>query len=514
MSKLQQRRQFLRQGAALGGLAAAPWGINLAQIGAASAQATTNSDYKALVCIYLNGGNDAHNTVIPTDPLSWQVYTSARDPVLRAQALETSVNPAASQISLALPQSSLLPITHLNQAGRNPGRTFALHPQLKQVKQLYASGKVAVLANVGQLLAPTDRIDLGDEHNPKPKKLFSHNDQTSTWQTFAPEGAPQGWGGKLMDGLYSQNTNPLFSAIGINSPAVWLAGNNVLPYQIGASAVFNMGGDTGSILGSTALYEGVRTASTLAAATDPFAQDYAKVAGRSLSSQSILKSALPTAFMAPWGTAGSRAQANDPLLQYVNPSTGVSGFNNLAAQLQMVARMIAIRSVSQIGAKRQVFMVTLSGFDTHSAQLATHADLLAKLDHAMGYFYNTLGNMPDGSNLRSQVTTFTASEFGRTMVNNGDGTDHGWGGHHFIMGDAVKGADVYGAYPRFLGFDGSGEFFSLEVLPGGILIPTTSIDQYVYTLGKWLGASQTHLQTVCPNIANFDSGTHDIGFMG
>jgi uncharacterized protein (DUF1501 family) len=277
--------------------------------------------------------------------------------------------------------------------------------------------------------------------------------------------------------------------------------------------VFTMGGETGSILDSTALFQGVRSVAAMADPTDPFAQDYAAVVNRALSSETILKTGLPSATIAPWGTPGASSQASDPLLKYVNPNTGASAFNPLAAQLQLVARLMAARNNSRIGAKRQVFMVNLLGFDTHSAQLLTHADLLAKLDHAVGYFYNLLGSMPDGANMRSQVTTFTASEFGRALVNNGDGTDHGWGGHHFVIGDGVKGADVYGAYPEFSAFDGQGGFYSNDLLGGGILLPSLGLDQYVYTLGKWMGVSQTGLLAACPNIQNFDASTHDIGFM-
>ncbi|MEY2843759.1 MAG: hypothetical protein RI920_1796 [Pseudomonadota bacterium] len=514
MSRPSNRRQFLRHGAALGGIAASPWALNLSQLGTATAQ-TTATDYKALVCIFLAGGNDAHNTVIPTDAVSWRCYAGTRDPVLRAQLAMTTPDASAATSSLALPQSAILPITHLNKAGQNFGRTFALHPQLKQVKQLYASGKAAIVANVGPLIAPTDKdVDLPDPLFPLPRKLYSHNDQTSTWQSFQTEGATGGWGGRFMDSLGSLNGNSTFSSIGVGSPSVWLAGNSVTPYQIGTTGVFTLGGESGSIMGSSALYQGVRSAAALADASDPFAQDYARVVTRALSSETILKAAMPSATMAPWGTPGAASQAADPLLKYVSPATGLSTFNPLAAQLQLVARMLAARNNSRIGAKRQVFMVNLGSFDTHSAQLTNHAELLAKLDHAIGYFYNLLGTMPDGTNMRSQVTTFTASEFGRALVNNGDGTDHGWGGHHFVIGDAVKGTDVYGAYPQFDVFDGVGGFYGKDLLQGGVLLPRIALDQYVYTLGKWMGVSDTNLQASCPNLQNFEPATHNIGFMG
>lgn len=507
MSNHHSRRDFLRHAAGWGSLASVPMAFNLSQVREASAQ-STSTDYKALVCIFLAGGNDAHNTVLPTDSHSWDVYAATRDPALRTGS---STGNAAQ--SLALPRSSVLDIPNANKAGLNTGRTFGLHPQLKQIKSLYSSGKAAILANVGPLIAPMDKGDYVLNLVEKPRKLMSHNDQTSTWQTFQPEGSARGWGGLLMDQLYSQNTNKLLSAIAVGQPSVWLAGNAVLPYQLGSTAVYNMGGDSGAILGSSALYQAVRKVSGTADANDPFASDYAQVVSRALSSQGTLKATLPSALMAPWGTPSAGTQYNDPLLKYTTPLTGASIFNPLAAQLQMVARLIASRNNSAIGTRRQVFTVTLSGFDTHSNQMPTHADLLARLDHAVGYFYNLLGSMPDGLNMRSQVTTFTASEFGRALLSNGDGTDHGWGGHHFVIGDAVKGADVYGTYPLFLGTDGLGEFFSQDMIRGGSLVPTTALDQYVYTLGRWMGVADANLKAICPNLPNFDPATYNLGFM-
>jgi uncharacterized protein (DUF1501 family) len=515
---MMNRRRFLRQGSVLTGAAAAPWALNLATLGNASAQ-TAATDYRALVCIFLNGGNDGHNTVIPTDAVSWRCYTATRDPAVRAKLSGVALPADSPNISLALASSSLLSITHANKAGLNTGRTFGLHPQLKQIQQIYASGKAAIVANVGPLVQPTTKIDVNDPSFTLPKKLYSHNDQQTTWQTFEPEGAKGGWGGKLMDSLQSRNVNKTFGSVGVNNSNVWLAGKSVTPYQLGTSGVFMMGGDTGSVMGSAALYQAVRAAGLIANPSDPFAKDYAKVAQRGLDAETALRQALPARTMAPWGTPGSTSVTTDPLLQYTSPATGKSAPNELAAQLQVVARMIAARNNSVISAKRQVFMVTLNGFDTHSDQLKQHAELLAKLDQAMGYFNTVLSRMPDGTDMRSQVTTFTASEFGRQLVNNGDGTDHGWGNHHFVMGGAVKGGDIYGRYPQFMAFDGDGEFFSDQLLRGGALLPELSVDQFVYTLGKWMGVADADLvgatagAGICPNIANFDATSRDIGFM-
>ncbi|HEY9026897.1 MAG TPA: DUF1501 domain-containing protein, partial [Burkholderiaceae bacterium] len=213
-----------------------------------------------------------------------------------------------------------------------------------------------------------------------------------------------------------------------------------------------------------------------------------------------------------FGTApasGSYNANNDPKLQYDNPLTGAKAFNNLAQQLQVVARMIDASSATGVGAKRQVFFVSLGGFDSHDNENRGNADLMAKLAHAMSYFDTTLGAM----NARSKVTTFTASDFGRTFTSNGDGTDHGWGAHHFVMGGAVKGGDIYGTVPVLGAKNTNNNNFdsSPDQLGNGSLLPTTSVDQLGATLAKWFGVSDTDALGVFPNLANFT--TRNLGFM-
>lgn len=509
-----KRRQFLQHSSALAAMStSAAWLANLAAVKQASAQ--TTSDYKALVCIYLAGGNDAHNTVIPIDTTSWRCYSATRNPAVMAQVTGAAVPDNVT--SIALDQSTLLKISHRNAAGLNTGRSFALHPQLKKIQQLYGQSSAAIVANIGPLIAPTTKVDMIDPTFPLPRKLFSHNDQTSTWQSFAPEGATSGWGGQLMDKLASRNVNSIFSSIGVDTPSVWLNGRSVVPYLLGTSGFRVMGGSTGQLWGSNAVYQAVRAAASSSSRQDIIARDYVQAAQRTLNSEAAMLQGLPSATIAPWGTPGTTIDT-DPLLQYVDPTDGLTKPNPLAQQLQLVARMISARNGSLIGAHRQAFMVTQLGFDTHSNHLKHHASLLAKLDQAIDYFQKCLAQMP-GGDVRSQVTTFTASEFGRTLVNNGDGTDHGWGGHHFVIGGAVKGGDIYGQYPQFMAFDGDGNFFSDQLLGRGILLPGLSVDHLVYTLGKWMGVSDadlvgtTGVPGVAPNIANFDASTWDIGFM-
>jgi len=510
-----KRRRFLQNSSALAAMSTSgAWLANLSAVTQASAQ-STSSDYKALVCIFLNGGNDGHNTVIPVDATSWRCYSATRDPAVMAKVTGSPMPDNLS--SIALDQATLLSIGHRNAKGLNTGRSFALHPQLKRIQKLYTAGSAAIVANIGPLIQPTTKVDLIDPSWAIPKKLLSHNDQVSTWQSFGVEGTSVGWGGRMMDKLKIRNVNQTFSSVGVNAPGVWLNGKTVAPYLMGTGGFQIMGGSSGSIFGSTAVYAAVRAAASTSTRQDVIASDFVKVANRTLTSEAAISQGLPGASQAPWGTAGSTA-ATDPLLQYTDPETNQPKLNPLAQQLQVVARMIAARNSSGISAGRQVFMVNLGGFDTHSDQLRQHAKQLAKLDHAVDYFQNCLAQMP-GGDIRSQVTTFTASDFGRTLVNNGDGCDHGWGGHHFVIGGGVKGGDVYGKYPAFMAFDGDGNFFSDELLAGGVLLPGLAVDQLVYTLGKWMGVADADLvgttpgAGIAPNIGNFDASTRDIGFM-
>ncbi|HEX5356136.1 MAG TPA: DUF1501 domain-containing protein [Aquabacterium sp.] len=509
------RRQFLQRTSSLAAVGASTsWLGSLSALQNAAAQ-SSGSDYKALVCIFLSGGNDAHNTVIPVDDTSWRCYSASRDPSVMAQV--AGITPPDNVTSIALAKSSLLNIGHRNAKGLNTGRSFALHPQLKRIQTLYTRSQAAIVANVGPLIQPTTKVDLLDLSYPLPAKLFSHNDQTSTWQSFDPEGGMNGWGGMMMDRLSSLNANKTFSAIGIDTSSVWLNGQTVMPYMLGSSGFQIMGGNNGQAFGSDAVFKAVRSAASTNYTSDLITGDYQRMVNRALDSESVIKQNLPDAALAPWGTPGRTAKT-DPLLFYTDPNDGTSQFNPLAQQLQLVARMLSARNNSGIGANRQIFMVSMGGFDQHSNLLSQHGSLMARLDHAVDFFQKCLTQMP-GGDMRSQVTTFTASEFGRALVNNGNGCDHGWGGHHFVIGGAVKGGDVYGRFPQFMAFDSEGEYFSDQLLKGGVLLPEISVDQLVYTLGKWMGVAESDLigtspgTGITPHIGNFEAADRDIGFM-
>lgn len=531
-----QRRAFLRQAVRLPSMGVgASLGLtaSLSAITQASAQSTSGA-YRALVCIFLGGGNDAYNTVLATDSTSWQHYRNHRDPKSR--------NPQDTAESIALlapgvapdPSASgstperlggVLPISHAGRAA-HAGRQFALHPALKQVQSMHQGGKIAVLANVGPLTRLTPKSDWLDSGKSKPAKLFSHNDQQSTWLSFKPEGATPGWGGRMGDLLTAsalQGKAPTsdesitirsFTCITPGSSSVWLTSQTLQAYQSSPTGILDLGASN-TIYGHATLRTAVGALMGSTASSNKFVDEHQQIVQRGLKASALMGNKLPALGTGAWSTSGVTNPNNDAKLKYISPVDGSLKFNPLALQLQMVARLIEANKATGMGLRRQFFSVSLGGFDTHDKQISVHAERMAQLNHAMDYFNTVLNNMPanGASSMSDQVTTFTASEFGRTFTNNGDGTDHGWGGHHFIMGGAVRGTEVYGTFPTYSTADSSGNFSSPDQIQNGVLIPTTSVDQYAYTLGKWMGVSTTDLASILPNLSQFNSGTHDLGFM-
>lgn len=364
------RRKFLALSAG------APLALDSVGMRAAAAQGA--SDYKALVCVYLEGGNDAINTVLATDAASWSRYAALR----RQGAATIGLMPPGAPGRPTAPGTNrklggVLPIVPLTA---QPGRSFALHPAMTAMRDLFVARRAAIVANVGALVVPTGKAEYCDNSVPLPPRLRSHEARLSVWRWFA-----------------QQSTG------------------------IGAALV-----------------------------------------------------------------------------------------NPLAERLQLIARAVsAAQSVP--GVRRQVFFVRVGGWDFHSAQNDRQADLLARLSHALDRFDRTLRTLPDGD-LSATVTTFTASDFGRTIDSNGDGTDHGWGAHHFVVGGAVRGGDIYGRFPeigvsdRTTGYDNPDEVDRM-------LLPEISVDQYGATLARWFGLGEADLLGVFPNLKNFDPARRDLGFM-
>jgi uncharacterized protein (DUF1501 family) len=367
----------------------------------------------------------------------------------------------------------------------NNAFTYALHPSMPEVANLFAANRLAILANAGPLVVPLTRADLVANVKPRPKALGSHNDQQSTWQALGPEGARVGWGGRLGDLMASSNSNTVFTSISVSGNAVFSAGQTVFQYQVGSGGATQIGGLTGTLFGSTTASTTLKNIVT-GSNQHLFANEYGAIVKRSVDAQASFQVAY-NASTAPAPTT------------YVQPSTNTLVPNGLALQLQTVARIIGARA--GLGATRQVFFVAMGGFDTHDGQNINQADLLARLSHALGYFDTALATL-GGVDMRNNVTLFTASDFGRTHTSNGDGTDHGWGGHHFVMGGAVNGGEIYGRFPQFIqnAADSTANNY----------IPVTSVDTIGSTLGKWFGASNSQLDTIFPNLVNFN---RDLGFL-
>ena len=457
MTTNASRRAFLQRASLLSVAgAAAPWALNLAAMGEAAA--ATATDYKALVCVFLYGGNDYGNTLIPYDNARYATYQSLRPTLAYAQA---ALTPTLLTPNIALPA----------------GLQYALAPELAPLLPLFSANKLGVMLNVGTLIQPTTKPQYTAKSVPLPPKLFSHNDQQSVWQSSAPEGATSGWGGRIGDLFEAGNGNATFTCVNVSSNAVFLSGHNAVQYQVSTNGPVPLNGVKSPLFGSSACSAALRTLVT-APSTHLFETEYTRVMSRSLSATDVLTTAL----------------AAGPTL-----ATPFPVGNSLADQLKMVARMIS--TASEVGAKRQVFFVSLGGFDTHDGLAAVHPGLLTSVADAMNAFYAATVEL----GVANQVTSFTASDFGRTLTAN-DGSDHGWGSMHFMLGGAVNGGRFYGTPPVVAdnGADDVGQ---------GRLLPSTSVDQYAATLGKWFGISDTDLLAVLPNLGNWNASQRNLGFV-
>jgi len=438
--------------------AAAPWALNLAAMGEAAA--ATATDYKALVCVFLYGGNDYGNTLIPYDAARYALYQGMRPTLAYTQA-QLAATVLAPGVALA------------------GGLQYAIAPELAPLLPLFNAGKMGVLLNVGTLVQPTTKAQYLAGNTPLPPRLFSHNDQQSVWQSSAPEGATSGWGGRMGDLFESGNGNAVFTCINVSGNAVYLSGKTATQYQVSTNGPVALNGVAKPLFGSTACSAALQDLVT-ASRANVFENEYTRITARSLSAGGTLGAAL----------------AAGPVINTPFPAPGT---NKLADQLELVARMIS--TADTVGAKRQVFFVSMGGFDTHDGLATVHPGLLSSVAQALSAFYAATVEL----GVASQVTTFTASDFGRTLTAN-DGSDHGWGSMHFMLGGAVNGGRYYGTPPVVAngGPDDVGQ---------GRLLPSTSVDQYAATLGAWLGISDTDLLTVLPNLGNWNASQRNLGFV-
>lgn len=454
------RRHFLRHASHLG-LANATVGsglLNLAMVRQAAAQ---TDDYRALVCILFAGGIDSYNVLVPNDSSTYQAYATIRS-------------------DLALPQSELLPL----QGSDDQGRSFALHPQLPGLKSLFDNGNAAFIANVGTLLEPMDTAKLSAETLEVPLGLFSHSDQIQQWQTaVSSERIAQGWGGRIADLLEGGNpANGISMNVSLSGNNVFQSGALTSPYAItatgdGAPALsgYDDPGERGEFVRAAI------DAVLLADQSQLFRREYANRLSGSIESQAIFVDALQSA--GPLPTAFSDAP--------------------FSAAMAQIARVISARQ--NLGAGRQTFFVTVGGWDHHDDVIDNQAAMLPAIDNGLVEFYNALQAL----GVASQVTTFTTSDFGRTLTSNGKGSDHGWGGHHFVIGGNVNGGQFLGSYPDIHPDN------PLDV-GRGIYAPTTSVDEYFAELALWFGVSGGDLDIILPNIARFytpTTGGRPLGFL-
>jgi uncharacterized protein (DUF1501 family) len=416
-------------------------------------QVAEASDYKALVCIFLFGGNDGNNTLIPIDTQGYAQYAAVR--------------PVSSNLNIA--QANWLPI---NAGGKN----FGMHPNLTSLQSLYGQGRLAWVANVGTLVQPTTRTQY-QNNSPVPDNLFSHSDQQYQWQTAttAISSAPTGWGGRLADELV-----PVFDA-GTQFPMLANL-DGVTVYTQGLSAaVISPGSNAIQGFGTSA------------------AEQARYAAFRSLETQDSGSTLVDTLNAMTSSGLNSTALLNQALASESAIKTAFPN-NALASQLKSVAQMIAART--SLGVNRQIFFCALNGFDTHTNQLATQGPLLAQLDAALSAFHQATVEL----GVESAVTAFTHSDFGRTFQpTDGAGSDHAWGNHHLVLGGAVNGGTIYGQYPTLkLGGPDDAD-------TEGRWVPSTGVVEYVYPLIRWFGA--TNVSQILPTLGNFNLKRTDLGFI-
>lgn len=447
---MNSRRSFLANASML----AAGNALGFRPFGMLNALAQTSSDYKALVCLFMLGGNDGNNMLIPFDSAGYQNYAAIRGP-------------------LALPQNTLLQLA--------PQPNFALHPSLPEVQSLFNNGNAAFLANVGTLLSPTTRAQYQARQVATPSNLFSHPDQQLEWQNQMQHATgSSGWAGRMADKLTTQY-NP--------------GGLVPMITSLSGEALFS-NGTTTAPLSITSAGPGIPTCT---------ANKYCDIRQQAAQQFSTLSSGVSlvqadnaitnNAFSYNTTLAGALSAASP--LKTTFPTSG----NTFAAQLQEVAKLIQVRAA--LGVTRQIFFVGAGNFDTHGNQLPMQAMLLSQVSPAIGAFYQALQEM----NLTDSVTAFTCSDFARTLQpNSASGSDHAWGSHHLIVGGAVKGGKIYGKFPT-LALGGPDDASS-----SGRWIPSTASAQYAATLAQWFGLPASDLPYVLPYIGNFSS--NNLGFLG
>jgi uncharacterized protein (DUF1501 family) len=456
---INSRRQFIKSiGQSL--LGGAALGSGLMPL-LANAQTGSTGQYKALVCINLEGANDAFNMLVPTGTSNYATYSKARS-------------------GIAIQRDLLNPLTALN--GMND--TYGLHPALVDVSKLFHQKKVAVLGNIGNLIEPISKATYINGSAKLPPHLFSHKDQTEYLQTLNNGEVATGWAGRISEAMSDFNINQqLAMNITLSGDNNFQRGNLILPYSVkntGVNLIEAFSEDNPADFSASR------------------AKLYRSFLNRNRSH--LLQKYYSDIQLNAWTMAQyvsdilkSQPQLDFPLMKNFSKQ-------GLGQSLAMATKLIAANEAFQV--KRQIFYVSLGSFDTHRNQLTNHASLLGELNQGLAEFYQALSAL----GLADQVTTFTTSEFGRTLTMNGtDGTDHGWTSHHFVMGGAVKGQQIFGQMPQL-------QIGSDDDVGEGRIIPSLSFDQYAATLSQWFGVSADDVVKILPNLKNFSQ--KNLGFLG
>lgn len=450
MSRLSRRR-FLRALSTGGALYA--FGRTPGTVMAQTAAVDAFPDYKSLVCVFLLGGNDSWSVVVPRSDPEYAAY-------------------AASRQNLAIPQDTLLPIEPLEADGVD----YGVHPSMPGIKSLFDMGRCAVIANVGPLIEPVTLEQYRQGSVSLPPQLFSHNDQQDQWHTLRGRAdVRSGWAGRVADVLAEQTASQRLALnVSLSGSTPFQAGEIASPFVMGTTGTgfTSLGANTSAVLARRAAFERL----VHAGHSDVYGRAFAEVQDRALRYSALVNTALAAA----------------PVLATAFPASA------LGAQLKTVARMISVRD--GLGMSRQIFYVAVGGFDTHDDQLLNQPTLLGDVSASLSAFYNATVEL----GVSASVTTFTNSDFGRTLTSNGDGSDHAWGGVQLVVGDAVRGQSFYGRYP-VLEIGGSAD------VGGGRIIPDISTDQFAATLTKWFGVDSAHQPLITPNIGNFVQ--QDLAFM-
>ncbi len=465
----RHRRKFLRAAAA-GGVAYA-FGRTSGTVYAQAVGTGGFADYKALVCLFLFGGNDSWNTVVPTSTAEYDAYYVARG--------------GGTASSLAIPQASLLSIPTL--VPDPAGVTYGLHPNMSGLRDLFAAQKAAVIANVGPLIRPTTKAQYqqaATSGHELPPQLFSHNDQQDQWHSLRGKAILRsGWAGRVADVLNAQTGGQQLSLnVSLAGQTYFQASDVARPYVMGATgaATFSGFGASGTALARRNAFQSIANASRTSTSNTVYERGFASVQQRAVQFADTVNTAL----------AGARNFA-------ALPDSGVT-LSPLQQQLRTVAKMIDAHA--SLAMSRQIFFVSTGGFDQHDDLVADQPALLGNVSTSIKSFHDALAEI----GLDGNVTLFTHSDFGRTLTSNGDGADHAWGGVQFVVGGAVRGQRLYGQYP-VLSLGGP------QDVGGGRFIPTTSADQYAATLASWFGVADADLAKVAPNIGNF--AQRNLGFM-